>query len=164
MSRRSKNQIKQDFRPGPIGWARRRVFPLIARAMALGGLLILGGWITGRVLTDQHHWSQYLWWMPALWVLLVTLVLALCSLLFAKLARRPAAVFLGPLLWLALIGCSIYVVAVVWWPIIGSGPNAKKAPGIIRALHWNQIVFEHGQIKPRKMKQFFHSRVRQQFA
>jgi hypothetical protein len=137
MPRRSKHQIKQDYCPGPIGWARRRVFPLLARVLALLGIFILGGWITGRVLTDQHHWSQYLWWMPALWVLLTVLVLAIASLFFAKLARRPAAIFLGPVLWMSLVVCAIYLVAIVWWPMFGRGPSTTKPTNTIRALHWN---------------------------
>lgn len=45
--------------------------------MLLLSLALLGAWLTGRVLTDRFHWSQYLHWMPGVVVTPACVVLAL---------------------------------------------------------------------------------------
>jgi hypothetical protein len=145
MPRRSTPESARDFRPGPIGWVRRRILPLLARGSALLGVLVLGAWITGRVLTDQHHWSQYLWWIPPIWAVGAGWVLLLASFIFAKLARRSGGLFLRPILLLLVVGTSLYVPLFVWNMQRTLGSSTDKAPGSIRVLHWNQAAYEIDQ-------------------
>lgn len=138
MARRTKQPIRQEFKPGPIGWARRRVLPLLAKGTALLGLLILAAWIGGRVLTDQHHWSQYLWWLPPIWAIGAAWVLLIVSALCAKLARRLGGLLLRPLLLILVLGCSVYLVLGVWHTHRVLGGHADKQPDAVRVMHWNQ--------------------------
>lgn len=140
MPRRTKNESARDFRPGPIGWVRRRVFPLLARSSALLGLVILAAWITGRVLTDQHHWSQYLWWIPPIWAIGAGWVLLVCSFVLAKLARRSGGLFLRPILLLLVIVCTLYVPVGIWHMHRALGASDAKGSSSIRVLHWNQAA------------------------
>lgn len=140
MPRHTKNESARDFRPGPIGWVRRRIFPVFARGTALLGLLIVAAWIMGRVLTDQHHWSQYLWWLPPIWAVGAGWVLLLASFVFAKLARRSGGLFLRPILLLALILCTLYVPVGIWHLHRAIGSGVAKEAGSIRVLHWNQAA------------------------
>lgn len=121
---------------GPIAWARRRVLPHLARLTALLGVVGLGAWMTGRVLTDEHRWSQYLWWVPPLWALGSAWGMLLLSALLAKLSRRQGGLLLRPLLLLGCLGCTLFLLAGVWrvHRVIGS---QKRAPGSVRVLHWN---------------------------
>ncbi len=137
MPRRSKQPVRQDFKPGPIGWARRRVLPHLARLFALIGILLLGAWITGRVLTDEHHWSQYLYWSPPILMVGGAWVMLMLSWVFAKLARRLGGLVLRPVLLLLAIGCSFYVVFGVWRMQRVITASEAKDTGAIRVLHWN---------------------------
>lgn len=145
MARRPKHPPREEFRPGPIGWARRRVLPLLARGTALLGLLVLGAWITGRVLTDAHHWSQYLWWTPPIWAIGTAWVLLGVSALCAKPARRLGGLLLRPLLLLLAIGCSGYLIFGVWHMHRAVGGHADKRADAVRVLHWNQASQEIDQ-------------------
>ncbi|MAO22562.1 MAG: hypothetical protein CMJ35_10325 [Phycisphaerae bacterium] len=137
MARRTKNESARDFRPGPIGWARRRVLPLLAKGSALLGIVLLGAWITGRVLTDEHHWSQYLYWLPPLGVVGGAWVLLVLSTIFAALSRRLGGLILRPVLLVLVIGCSLYLLLGVWHLQRVVTVSDAKAPDAIRVLHWN---------------------------
>ncbi len=138
MRRRSKQPVRQEFKPGPIGWARRRVLPQLARGSALLGVLILLAWITGRVLTDQHHWSQYLWWMPPLWAIGSAWLLLIVSYALAAMSRRLGGLMLRPLLLMLATGCTLFLVLGVWRVQRVLTRSDARAPGTIRVLHWNQ--------------------------
>jgi len=122
---------------GMLGWVRRRVLPRCAKLSALLGLLILGAWITGRVLTDQYPWSQFLWWVPPIWMVGSAWVLLMLSAALAFFARRLGGLFLRPMLLLACIGCTGYLVFGVWK--VHRIPFAQPIPSdTIRIAHWNQ--------------------------
>lgn len=101
------------------------------------GLVILGLWITGMVLTDQYRWSQYLWWVPALWMLGSAWGFLILSVVFAVFARRLSGIFLRPMLLLACIGSTGYLFIGVWHihRILLPTQHAKDT---IRVVHWNQ--------------------------
>ncbi|MFG0246912.1 MAG: endonuclease/exonuclease/phosphatase family protein [Phycisphaerales bacterium JB052] len=137
MPRRSKQLVRQEFKPGPIGWARRRVFPLLAKGTALLGIVLLGAWITGRALTDEHHWTQYLYWLPPIVMIGGAWLMLVLSAIFAALARRLGGLILRPVLLVLTIGCSLHLVFGVWHMhrvVTGSDSKDKHA---IRVLHWN---------------------------
>jgi hypothetical protein len=140
MPRRSKQLVRQDFKPGPIGWARRRVLPHLARFSALLGVLVLGAWITGRVLTDEHHWSQYLYWTPPIVAIGGAWVLLIFSWLCAKLARRLGGLILRPILLVLALGCSVYTLIWIWHLPRFITRSSERAPNTIRVLHWNQAA------------------------
>ena len=137
MPRRSKQLVKQDFKPGIIGWVRRRVLPILAKGTAMLGILMLGAWITGRVLTDEHHWSQYLYWMPALAMVGGAWVMLVLSTILAALARRLGGLILRPILLVLVIGCTIHLVFGVWHLHRAPFADRSKDPGAIRVGHWN---------------------------
>ncbi|MHA7814417.1 MAG: endonuclease/exonuclease/phosphatase family protein [Phycisphaerales bacterium] len=137
MPRRSKQLVKQDFKPGIIGWVRRRVLPLLAKGTAMLGILMLGAWITGRVLTDEHHWSQYLYWLPPIVMIGGAWVLLILSTILAAMARRLGGLLLRPVLLLLAIGCTIHLVFGVWHTHRLITTSSDKAPDAIRVLHWN---------------------------
>ncbi len=137
MPRRSKQLVKQDFKPGIIGWVRRRVLPILAKGTALLGILLLGAWITGRVLTDEHHWSQYLYWLPPIVMVGGAWAMLVLSAIFAAMARRLGGLLLRPVLLLLAIGCTIHLVFGVWHLHRFITSDHTKAPNAIRAVHWN---------------------------
>jgi hypothetical protein len=138
MPRRSKQHISQDFKPGLLGWARRRVFPLLSRATAFLGIAMLAGWIVGQIRTDEHHWSQYLYWLPPILMVGGAWVMLILSAVFAKLARRLGGLLLRPLLLLLAIGCTGYLLLGEWHIHRVLTGSSEKPNDAIRVLHWNQ--------------------------
>ena len=122
---------------GLISWARRRIFPRLARYLALLGVLVLVAWVIGRVRTDQTRWSQYLWWLPPLWALGAAWLLLFVSAGFGWLSRRPSGWVLRPLLLVGCVALSVYVL--VWsWHLPRFARSYTRDPSSIRVLHWNQ--------------------------
>lgn len=122
---------------GPVAWARRRVLPHLARGSALLGVLILGAWITGRVLTDEHHWSQYLYWLPPIVMVGGAWAMLVLSAIFAAMARRLGGLLLRPVLLLLAIGCTIHLVFGVWHLHRAFSQDRTKSPGAVRVIHQN---------------------------
>jgi hypothetical protein len=137
MPRRSKQLVKQDFKPGIIGWVRRRVLPILAKGTALLGILMLGAWITGRVLTDEHHWSQYVYWLPPIVMIGGAWAMLVLSAIFAAMARRLGGLLLRPVLLLLAIGCTIHLVFGVWHLHRAIFHDRTKSPGAVRVIHQN---------------------------
>ncbi len=124
---------------GVLGWVRRRILPKASKLCALLGLLILGAWVTGRVLTDQYQWSQYLWWIPPIWMIGSAWGLLLMSAALALFARRLGGIFLRPVLLIACIGSTGYLILGVWHMHRVVLP--KSIPDdAIRIAHWNQAA------------------------
>jgi hypothetical protein len=122
------------------------VIPLCAKLSAMLGLLILGLWITGRVLTDDYHWSQYIWWSPSIVVLLGAWFLLVLSFVFELMARRSKGLFLRPLLLIMNLGCTVYLFFGVWHihrALFSSSPSSQA----LRVVHWNQSAKEVDQEK-----------------
>jgi len=120
-----------------VGWFRRRALPRCAQLCALLGLVILGLWITGRVLTDQYRWAQYIWWVPSIWMVGSAWVCLGVSALLALFSRRLGGLFLRPALLVACIGCTGYLFIGVWHMHRVFSSN-QRADDSIRIVHWNQ--------------------------
>ena len=131
---------------GVIGWVRRRIVPPLARLSALLGLVIAIAWVVGRVQTDRYLWSQYLWWVPPIWMLGSAWVLLGVSALLNRMARRMGGLLLRPLLLVLATGCTLYLVFGVWHMQRALGSGAR-APGSIRVLHWNQSAYGYDQAR-----------------
>ncbi|MCC5822943.1 MAG: hypothetical protein LAT64_04540 [Phycisphaerales bacterium] len=121
------------------GWVRTRAAVWLARAFALAGLCGLVVYGVGRVMTDSTHWSQYLWWGPAIWLVGGAWACWAVSALAGRVALRPGGVMLRPVL---LTGC---VVALLWmllaeWGMHRAvlGPREQPRERTLRVLHWNQ--------------------------
>ncbi|MGV6815323.1 MAG: hypothetical protein ACWA5W_10010 [Phycisphaerales bacterium] len=117
-------------------WLRTRLMPWCAKVCALFGLLILGLWITGRILTDQYQWSQYLWWLPPIWVLGLAWMALGLSAFFAIFSRRLGGVFLRPLLLVSCLACTGFLIVGIWHLQRAVLPT-DRASDSIRILHWN---------------------------
>jgi len=118
-------------------WLRTRLLPRCSKLCAFVGLVILGLWITGRVLTDQYQWSQYLWWVPAIWMLGSAWICLGLSAALALFSRRLGGMFLRPLLLIVCIGCTGYLIIGVWHMHRIVLPT-HKADETVRIVHWNQ--------------------------
>ncbi len=127
---------------GPVNLIRRKILPKCAQLCAFVGLMILGVWVVGRVLTDQFSWSQYLWWIPPIWAIGSAWGLLVVSAVLGKFALRPGGMILRPLLLLACIGCSVFLVFGIWrMHRAVLGRPIVDAPSV-RILHWNQSAFK----------------------
>lgn len=122
---------------GVVGWIRRRVLPRAAKLCALLGLLILGLWICGRVLTDQYQWSQYIWWIPPIWMLASAWVLLIVSVVLDALSRRSGGLLARAVLLLANLGCTGFLVIGVWHMHRVVLPTQSPEESI-KVVHWNQ--------------------------
>lgn len=112
--------------------------PLVSRLAALAGLAVIGQFVAGRVLTDSQHWSQYLWWIPALWTLLAAWGCWAVSSLAGRASLRTGGLMLRPFV---LIGC----VGLTGWVVVGEWhmqravvrPAQETRERTLRVLHWN---------------------------
>jgi hypothetical protein len=134
---RSQSRFSKSLPGGVVGWCRRRVLPKLAHLCAILGVLILGLWITGRVLTDRFQWSQYLWWIPAIWMIASGWGLLVTSVVFDKLSRRSKGLLARALLLLGNIGCTGYLIFGVWHMHRMITPSPSY-PDAIKVVHWNQ--------------------------
>ena len=83
---------------GPVSFVRRRLLPWAGKLWAMLGVLILAAWLTGRILTDEHLWSQYLFWAPTLWVVAAAFTCCVLSWLSGLLATRMSGDLIRPML------------------------------------------------------------------
>lgn len=119
-----------------VGWLRRRALPMSAKLCSLVGLMILGLWIAGRVLTDQYQWSQYLWWVPPIWMIGLAWMCLGMSAFLAIFSRRLGGLLLRPVLLLACVGCTGYLMIGVWHIHRAVLPS-ERTDDAIRIAHWN---------------------------
>lgn len=120
------------------GWVRTRLMPLVSRLAALAGLVVIGQFVAGRVLTDSVYWAQYLWWVPVLWTLLAAWGCWGVSALAGRVSLRTGGLMLRPFV---LIGC----VALTGWVVFGEWhmhravvrPAQATREHTLRVLHWN---------------------------
>ena len=110
--------------------------PKCSQLCAFIGLVLLGLWIAGRVLTDDYHWSQYLWWVPALWMIGAAWLMLIGSYLFDLRSRRMGGMLMRPVLLLASIGCTGYLIFGVWH-VNRALVSYADDPDSIRVVHWN---------------------------
>lgn len=134
---------------GPIKLLRRRVLPTLSKLLAFFGLCVLALWILGRVLTDQYVWSQYLWWVPAIWVIASAWVLLILSAIVGKFALRPGGMILRPILTLGCVGCTLFLLIGIWRvhrAFIPDSPIDRSQR--LRVLHWNQSAYNTSDKAP----------------
>jgi len=122
---------------------RRRVLPAMGRLWALLGLLILAAWLTGRILTDEHLWSQYLFWMPTLWAVGAAALAWFLSWVFGLLATRMSGDLLRPLLGVAVILVAGWMLAIEWraYRIVRLPIDPEKPS--VRVAFWNNASKAH---------------------
>jgi hypothetical protein len=119
-------------------WTRRALYPSLSRWIAVLGLVVAGAFLTGRVLTDTRHWSQYLYWVPILWTLIACWVLLLVSALLGWRGLRPKGHFVRALLMLMCLGMTLFALVFVWRvhrPVLRL-VSAPPEPDL-RVIHWN---------------------------
>lgn len=132
---------------GVIAWIRRRPLSWAAKLSALAGLAAVGVWGLGRVLNDDHAWSQFLFWIPTVLVVALAWVMVVVSAICSRLSLRMGGVMLRPFLALVCIGLT-------GWLLIGEwgvhryavGPEAREDD--VRVLHWNISVARQARGAP----------------
>ncbi len=129
-----------DQRPtGFIAWVRRRPLSWASKLAAIAGLGALALWGAGRWFNDDHAWSQFLFWIPTLLVVVFAWTMVLVSSACSRLSLRMGGVMLRPFLALVCLGMT-------GWMLVGEWrtPRYVLAPGAratdLRVLHWNISV------------------------
>lgn len=111
--------------------------------LGVGVVVVLVG---SRVVTDRYEWSQWVWWVPAGWFVVMGWGLLVGSLFCWIMSRRRGGSRRGAALrWVLLIGClgmMMYVAFGVrrWQNVIGGyGIHWTRVleNGRVRVLHWN---------------------------
>lgn len=111
-------------------------------------LLLLLLWGTGRVMTDRHEWSQWVWWIPSPLLLGVACVLAAWAMASGRRRRRArwvrraagAASMLGVL----------YLLLVEWRYGVGMlGIGGPAAQDSLRVVFWNPSLPRGGGVADR---------------
>lgn len=121
---------------GPIKWTRRRLLPGAARLLAWSGVLLLVAFGVGRVLTDRFHWSQYLWWLPAEWVLAGAWALLIASSVLALGSTRLGGAFVRPFLLVGVVVATAWV-GVAEWHAERFVVPVRAHGATVRVAHWN---------------------------
>lgn len=114
----------------------------MAAGTAVLGLVGVGQFVLGRLLTDSTHATQYLWWVPALWTMAGVWGLLAVSAVFGRWSRRSRRSVLRPALLAGCVGMTLWVVLGEWHMqravthrVLGS-PQAPRAE-TLRLMHWN---------------------------
>ncbi len=120
---------------GPIKWLRRRALPWAARLTALVGAAVLLVWGLGAVLTDESHWSQYVWWVPSWPVLVLAWISWGVSAALGALSTRLGGAFVRPFLLVACLVATVWVALVEWrlYRVVRVGGAGDP----VRIVHWN---------------------------
>lgn len=129
------------LRKGPGGHLSRA-----SSILSLLGLLIVVVFTISRLLTDQYEWSQWIWWTPAWWFVLLAWMTLLGSVLFGWSCRKRGGKKRGRTIrLLLLIGCIGMILNTVFgtWRyqnmLGGYGINWTRAANDdrVRVVHWN---------------------------
>lgn len=118
---------------------------MCARLSGVLGLVVIASWIVGRVLTDQYHWSQLIWWIPPLWMIGLAWILLAVSALCAKIAKRPGGLLARPILLVVNIACSGYLILGVWHMHRVVMPHSRP-DNALRVVYWNQSADHIDQV------------------
>jgi hypothetical protein len=114
-----------------------RALSLALWYIGLNAMIIVVGWLIGRLATDRWYWSQWLWWIPtpvALGASLVTVLAAMRPT--SKPSRRRRRV----MRWLVI------TVAIFIWFIASENRMIQRAENLqvgsqtIKIAHWNVTV------------------------
>lgn len=122
------------------GLIRRRLLPFVAWSCAMLGLLAVLQFVVGRSVTDRVHLVQYVWWTPPMWSVLSAWGLLVVSWLAGWVSLRTRGLMLRPLLLLACVGMTAWVLLGEWSMhryVTGRGLT-QSGEGSLRVLHWNQ--------------------------
>lgn len=112
-----------------------------ARILALSSTALVALWAAGRVWTDAHHATQFLFWMPTVVVLVVGGILTALSTLAARIhARRHASQARAGrasrvTAAVALAGVAAH--AVVEGRLLADDPPPPESTRVLRVVYWN---------------------------
>ncbi|KAA0213911.1 MAG: hypothetical protein DYG94_03485 [Leptolyngbya sp. PLA3] len=125
-----------------MAWFRKRLLPGSARLLVVVALLLLVAWTVGQILTDQHHITQYLWWIPTPVVLALAWPLVVLSWILERLSTRLGGYQLRPILSFALLGITL-------WFLFGVGHLHRSlfpaGKGSLRVAYWNLAVDDQAE-------------------
>ncbi|MEZ6242633.1 MAG: endonuclease/exonuclease/phosphatase family protein [Phycisphaerales bacterium] len=134
-----------DQRPkGIIAWVRRRPMSWASKLAALIGLAMVGAWGAGRWFNDDHLWSQFLFWIPTLAVVVIGWVLVLVSGICSRMSLRMGGVMLRPFLALACLLLTVWMLFGEWRVQRYFMPSDAR-PTDLRVVHWNMSVAQRAR-------------------
>jgi len=117
---------------------------MLARLSALTGILVVLAWGVGRWFNDDHLWSQWLFWIPTLVVVVFAWVTLVVSAICSKLSLRMGGVKLRPFLAVGALVATGWMI-VSWHPMnVGAGWNTPNTPRYTVA-YWNISVDRQAQ-------------------
>jgi hypothetical protein len=124
-----------------VAWSRRRLLPWGARLLALAALALLAAWCVGRIVNDDTHWGQYLYWLPTLGVVLAAWVLIGVSTLLGWLSLRLGGHLLRPIAVLGAIALTVWMVVGEWraWSVV----RVQHLGPQLRIVAWNMANKPH---------------------
>ncbi|MBC22649.1 MAG: hypothetical protein CMJ32_01875 [Phycisphaerae bacterium] len=117
---------------------RTRVFLEVLKWIILGSLLLLlDCWVLGRLCSDRWWWSQWLWWIPPLYIVFISLICTLACLVLKG--------------WLRVVLCGYSAVVFAWSGLVlldqyGWSQTPTSGEGIT-AMHWN-VIWPNQQRSP----------------
>lgn len=124
------------------GFIRRRLIPWTGRISVLVGLLLLGAWLTGRILNDTRSWSQYLYWLPTGLVAIGAWGLYLTSAIAERVGTRLAGAIGRPFLLIAALGVTFWMLAIEWKSYRYLYPSPPHPQATV--LFWNLAAHPAG--------------------
>ncbi len=111
--------------------------PAIARLLTVGALLLVVVWVVGHTLTDKSIWSQYLWWLPTLFVLAAAWPMVVVAAILERLSTRLAAFRLRVVTGAALFAITLFALFGEWHVHRYLIPPRN---GQVRVVYWNLSV------------------------
>jgi len=121
---------------GFIAWVRRRPLSWASKLAALAGLALVAAWGAGRWLNDDHLWSQFLYWIPTLAVVVLGWALVLVSGVCSRMSLRMGGVVVRPFLALACLGLTVWMLLGEWRLHRYVAPDGARETDL-RIVHWN---------------------------
>ncbi len=123
----------------PIAWIRRRGLSVLARVSALCGIALVLAWGVGRWFNDDHLWSQMLFWIPTIVVVVLAWIALLFSAVYSKLSLRMGGVKLRPFLLVGALVVTGWLIA-EWRPMNILNAIAPRSERSVRVAYWNLSV------------------------
>lgn len=113
------------------------VYGILHELCAAGAWMVLAAWVLGRVVGDAWRWSQFLFWIPTLFVL-AALSISLAAFWVVLPASRPnvrRVRTLGlPAAAIGVLGYFVFVECRVLWALASSSESARPE---LRVMFWN---------------------------
>ena len=115
----------------------RVICVVVAIAVQCTALMIVIAWLIGRVVTDQHEWSQWLWWIPTPVIIFVIIFGFAASFIHYKQTATNGWKHPVTLSWLMSLCAIASYFLILETRTFGSAPASFDDAIEIDVIHWN---------------------------